>query len=103
MQALDRQLSSLDAGTTAAAFSMENVLAEVEDLLSYCNDILCTGNLLADFLTPPFESILWDNGLLNRAVLCNRGDFSEPAAAAAAVRVFCRAHLILAPGDSAIQ
>ena len=50
MQALDRQLSSLDAGTSAAAFSMENVLAEVEDLLSYCNDILCTGNAHAGFL-----------------------------------------------------
>jgi hypothetical protein len=43
VQALDRQLSSLEAGTSAAAFSLENVLAEVEDLLSYCNDILCTG------------------------------------------------------------
>ena len=46
-QALDRQLSSLDAGTSAAAFTMENVLAEVEDLLSYCNDILCTGTPVA--------------------------------------------------------
>jgi hypothetical protein len=42
-QLLDRQLSSLEAGTSAAAFTLENVLAEVEDLLSYCNDILCTG------------------------------------------------------------
>ena len=43
VQLLDRQLPSLDAGTAAAAFALENVLAEVEDLLSYCNDILCTG------------------------------------------------------------
>ncbi|KAK9825468.1 hypothetical protein WJX81_005951 [Elliptochloris bilobata] len=42
-QALDRQLSSLEAGTSAAAFSLESLLAEVEDLLSYCNDILGTG------------------------------------------------------------
>lgn len=42
-QALDRQLSSLEAGTATAAFSLESLLAEVEDLLSYCNDILGTG------------------------------------------------------------
>ncbi len=46
-QLLDRQLSSLEAGTSAAAFNLENVLAEVEDLLSYCNDILCTGSKLS--------------------------------------------------------
>ncbi len=43
LQALDKQLPKLDVGSSASAFSMENVLAEVEDLLSYCNDILCTG------------------------------------------------------------
>ena len=43
-QALDKQLPKLEEGSSAAAFSMENVLAEVEDLLSYCNDILCTGS-----------------------------------------------------------
>ncbi len=42
-QALDRQLSTLEAGTATAAFSLESLLAEVEDLLSYCNDILGTG------------------------------------------------------------
>ena len=46
LQALDRQLSSLEAGTSAAAFSLESLLAEVEDLLSYCNDILGTGTPL---------------------------------------------------------
>lgn len=44
-QALDKQLPKLEEGSSAAAFSMENVLAEVEDLLSYCNDILCTGSI----------------------------------------------------------
>ena len=44
LQALDRQLPKLEEGSSASAFSMENVLAEVEDLLSYCNDILCTGD-----------------------------------------------------------
>ena len=44
LQALDRQLPKLEEGSSAAAFSMENVLAEGEDLLSYCNDILCTGD-----------------------------------------------------------
>jgi hypothetical protein len=39
-------LPKLEEGSSAAAFSMENVLAEVEDLLSYCNDILCTGSSL---------------------------------------------------------
>ncbi len=46
LQALDKQLPKLDEGSSASAFSMENVLAEVEDLLSYCNDILCTGTPL---------------------------------------------------------
>ena len=44
LQALDRQLPKLEEGSSAAAFGIENVLAEVEDLLSYCNDILCTGD-----------------------------------------------------------
>ena len=46
LQALDKQLPKLEEGSSASAFSMENVLAEVEDLLSYCNDILCTGTPL---------------------------------------------------------
>ena len=44
---LDRQLPKLEEGSSASAYSMENVLAEVEYLLSYCNDILCTGNVPA--------------------------------------------------------
>lgn len=46
LQALDKQLPKLEEGSSASAFSMENILAEVEDLLSYCNDILCTGRPL---------------------------------------------------------
>ncbi len=52
LQALDRQLSSLEAGTSAAAFSLESLLAEVEDLLSYCNDILGTGTPPPHFAGP---------------------------------------------------
>lgn len=40
---LDRKLSSLEAGTSAAAYSVESRLGDIEDLLSYSNDLLCTG------------------------------------------------------------
>jgi hypothetical protein len=40
-QNLDRTLSSL--GASSAALTVDSCLADIEDLLSYCNDILCTG------------------------------------------------------------
>lgn len=40
---LDRLLSSWDVGSPQAQGSVESSLAEVEDLLSYCNDVLTTG------------------------------------------------------------
>ena len=43
MQTLDRKLSVLEAGTSQAAFSVESDLADIEDLLSYANDVLNTG------------------------------------------------------------
>lgn len=43
LQLLDRSLSSLEAGTSKAAYSVETKLGNVEDLLSYSSDILCTG------------------------------------------------------------
>lgn len=40
---LDRLLSSWDVASPGAQASVEGCLAEVEDLLSYCNDVLMTG------------------------------------------------------------
>lgn len=40
---LDRLLSSWDVASPGAQVSVEGCLAEVEDLLSYCNDVLMTG------------------------------------------------------------
>ena len=40
---LDRLLSSWDVGSQTAQGAVESCLAEVEDLLSYCNDVLATG------------------------------------------------------------
>ena len=42
-QMLDRLLSSWDVASPGAQVSVEGCLAEVEDLLSYCNDVLMTG------------------------------------------------------------
>lgn len=42
-QALDRLLALLNSGAGTAVYNVDSSLAEVEDLLSYCNDILCTG------------------------------------------------------------
>ena len=42
-QALDRMLDSLQQGTGFLVAKVDSCLAEVEDLLSYTNDILCTG------------------------------------------------------------
>ncbi|GAB4821885.1 hypothetical protein N2152v2_008931 [Parachlorella kessleri] len=42
-QVLDRLLSSWDVASPQAPASLESCLAEIEDLLSYCNDVLCTG------------------------------------------------------------
>ena len=44
MQSLDNLLPSLASGTTTAVYNVDSCLAEMEDLLSYCNDILCTGS-----------------------------------------------------------
>ncbi len=43
VQALDPQLPVLETGTAAAVYGVENATSEVEDLLSYCNDILDLG------------------------------------------------------------
>lgn len=43
LQVLDRLLSSWDVTSPQAPGSVEGCLAEVEDLLSYCNDVLMTG------------------------------------------------------------
>ena len=42
-QALDRLLCSWDVSSPQAQSGLESCLAEVEDLLSYCNDVLATG------------------------------------------------------------
>ena len=46
LQTLDRKLSVLEAGTSQAACSVESELADIEDLLSYANDVLNTGQSL---------------------------------------------------------
>jgi protein CLEC16A len=56
---LDRLLSSWDVASPGAQVSVEGCLAEVEDLLSYCNDVLMTGvaplrELLLDCLWQAF-------------------------------------------------
>ena len=43
-QVLDRLLTLLGSGSTTATYNVDSCLAEVEDLLSYCNDILSTGD-----------------------------------------------------------
>lgn len=43
LQALDNMRDSLQQGTGFLVAKVEAALAEVEDLLSYSNDILCTG------------------------------------------------------------
>ena len=42
-QVLDRMLGQMDAAAPGSVHSVDSCLAEVEDLLSYCNDILGTG------------------------------------------------------------
>ena len=42
-QRLDAALAASEEGDANAENAMESALAEVEDLISYCNDILCTG------------------------------------------------------------
>ncbi len=42
-QALDKSLASLQGGNPSATRDVEVLLTEVETLLSYWNDILCTG------------------------------------------------------------
>lgn len=36
-------LSGLEAGTSSATYQVDTALADIEDMLSYCNDILLTG------------------------------------------------------------
>lgn len=43
MQVLDHLLTLLGSGSATATYNVDSCLAEVEDLLSYCNDILSTG------------------------------------------------------------
>ncbi|KAL4427887.1 hypothetical protein ABPG75_001976 [Micractinium tetrahymenae] len=52
-QVLDRLLSSWDVASPQAQGSVETCLAEVEDLLSYCNDVLATG-------VEPLQELLLD-------------------------------------------
>jgi len=40
---LDDLLSLLGGGSSTAIYNVDSCLAEVEDLLSYCNDILSAG------------------------------------------------------------
>jgi hypothetical protein len=47
VQALDKALAALQGGSPSAAREVEALLAEVEALLSYWNDILCTSEPLA--------------------------------------------------------
>ena len=46
VQALDKALAALQGGSPSAAREVEGLLAEVEALLSYWNDILCTSEPL---------------------------------------------------------
>ena len=43
LQRLDGALASVQEGRSTAEHPVEAALAEVEDLLSYCNDIIGTG------------------------------------------------------------
>ena len=43
LQKLDFALGVVEAGTGEAEHYVEGLLAEVEDLMSYCNDIMDTG------------------------------------------------------------
>ena len=43
LQTLDGALAALEAGTGQVEHHVEAALAEVEDLISYCNDIMDTG------------------------------------------------------------
>ena len=45
LQELNHLLTLLGGPSTTAQYDVDSCLAEVEDLLSYCNDILCTGNM----------------------------------------------------------
>lgn len=45
-QVLDRLLSGWDVTSPQSATSLESCLAEIEDLLSYCNDVLATGGIM---------------------------------------------------------
>ncbi len=42
-KALEQQLASVQEGRTTAEHPVEAILAEIEDLLSYCNDIVANG------------------------------------------------------------
>lgn len=43
-QVLDHLLTLLGSASATATYNVDSCLAEVEDLLSYCNDILSTGD-----------------------------------------------------------
>ena len=46
MQELDELLLELDITSATAAYGIDSCLAEIEDMLSYCNDILSSGSTL---------------------------------------------------------
>ena len=46
MQELDELLLELDITSATAAYGIDSCLAEIEDMLSYCNDILSSGGTL---------------------------------------------------------
>ncbi len=54
---LDRLLSSWDVASPQAQGTVESCLAEVEDLLSYCNDVLATGKLQWGRITPRWMAV----------------------------------------------
>ena len=58
LQVLDDLLSLLGGGSSTAIYNVDSCLAEVEDLLSYCNDILSAG------INPDLLELSYQSGIL---------------------------------------
>ena len=58
LQVLDDLLSLLGGGSSTAIYNVDSCLAEVEDLLSYCNDILSAG-INPDLLSIAISLAFW--------------------------------------------
>ncbi len=65
---LDDLLSLLGGGSSTAIYNVDSCLAEVEDLLSYCNDILSAG------INPDLLEHSYQSGILAPAMIawCHR-------------------------------